>query len=137
MGDPQRLLEAREAFPTVGPGDPEPTRFAFVPACADAEGEPPARQHVDGGRRLHQQSGLTEEGAPDQCPEAQAVGDAGQEAEGCIRLEHRLVRAAPTGIGGKLKEVVHHPQRLEPGGLRGLCDFAELGSQPRRATRDR
>ena len=71
---------------------------------------------------------------PTSAPSAQAVGDAGKEAKGCVGLEHRLVRPAPTGIGGKLEEVVHDPQRLEPGGLRRLSDLAQLGAQPRRAT---
>ena len=57
MRDLQGLLEPREALAAFRPGDAEPEGLVLVPAGADPEGQAPAREDVDRGRGLHEQSG--------------------------------------------------------------------------------
>ena len=136
MGDLEGLLEPREALAAFRPRDAEPDGLVLVPAGADPEGQAPAREDVDGGRGLHEQSGRAEHGAPDEGAEPDPRRDAGKEPEGRVGLEHRLLRSAPSGVGGELEEMVHHPERLEPGLLGGLGDVDEVAAESRRAARE-
>ena len=67
---------------------------------------------------------------PDEGAEPDPRGHAGQEAEGRVGLEHRLLRPAQAGVVGELEEMVHHPERLEPG---SSAAWAMSTRWPRRA----
>ena len=137
-GDPQRLLELLEPLGARRPRQPQPDRFALVPAGSDGEvGRPVAGEHVQRRGRLHQQAGRAKHGVPDHRPEGDALRRLRQEPERRVRLEHRLLRAAEPGVLGQLEEVIHDPQAREAVGLGGLGDLREGRADRRRSTRER
>ena len=86
----------------------EPGRLVLLalPADADAEVEAPARQHVEGGRRLGQHRRPSQGGEQDGGAEPHPGGGAGDDGQGGHRLQ-------PAAVG--------------PGGLAAALDAAPLG----------
>jgi hypothetical protein len=132
VGDLQGFLQLLETLGGGGEGYAQAAALLLVPAGADAQRGAAAGQHVQGGDDLEQQSRMPVVHPGDLRAEPDFRGDAGQEGERRVTLQHLVLRRADVL---DLEEVVHHPQRVEPrvvGGLRHCGELrAEMGGSGR------
>ena len=119
VGDLQRLLESLEALGGRGERDAEAPGLSLVPAGAYAEVGAPPGEDVQRGHGLQQDARVAVLHPGHQCPELRPLGDARDEAQGGVALEHRLLRS-PDDLD--LEEVVHHPDAGEAGLIGGPRD---------------
>src|SRR3954447_7085802 len=131
VGDAERVFEQLEPHAERRELEPEASRLPLGPRRADAEPRPAAGQHVERRRRLGPQPGLAVMDAADHQPEPGATGVRGNVPERGPALEHRIRRRpdAPD-----LEEVVHDPDRIEAGVVRGTSDPRERRRDRLRAT---
>jgi hypothetical protein len=103
LTDLQRLLQHLEPMADRREGYAQPGVFAVVPGGADAEHGTALGQHIEGGHRLGQQSGIAVGDAGDQHGQRDFLGLSGQKSHRGVALEERI-------FGGQqsvhLKEVV-------------------------------
>ena len=87
--------------------------FALVPARAQPNGEPPARQDVDGGQLLGQRGGRPQLTAQHQRADADAIGVPCESPEGhqWVGAEH-IARFSAVPVGGE-EQVVSQPQAVK------------------------
>jgi hypothetical protein len=95
--------------------------LAFEPGSADTKRGPPTGEYVECRDLLYEHAGVPIGHPRDHGAQASARCRAGEEAECCVRLEHRLSYITH---GWDLEEMVHHPDGLE---TNLLSNFADLG----------
>ena len=101
--DLQGLLEPLEPLGQRRERHAEGAVLALVPGRADAEGGPPAGEHVEGRHDLGEQAGVAVGHAGHQQLQLDRRGVRREEAERGVALEHRVLGAArgtPAGSSG-------------------------------------
>ena len=105
--DGERLFEAGH---TMVIREPERAVLPFVPARAEAEDQPPARNGVDGRRLLGKHRRRMKARRRDEWSKLDAVGGGGQRG----KRGPRLPRSPRDAAGQVIEQVVTKPQRVEP-----------------------
>src|SRR5205807_678870 len=119
----QSLLEAIEALPRRRELKPEALVLGVVPGSPDAEDGPGPADDVEGRHNLGDQCRVAVGHAGDEGAELHGAGLCGQRAEKRVPLEHGLAGATQRR---EVPEVVHDPERAEPGSLTGLGPSHDL-----------
>jgi hypothetical protein len=135
VGEPQGLLEKREALRPGCERQSEPTGLVFVPTGAEAEHDPPAGEHAERTDRLEQKSGRPVCRARDKGADRQALSEAGAIRQRGVHLEHRCFDGLPRHM--ELEEVIRGPQRIDPVGIRVARQTAHLRTDQRGLVRPR
>ena len=126
QADLQRLLEALEALAQRREGEAQPLRLPLKPGRADTQPGAPARQHVERGDDLREETRLAVDHPGHERVQQHPLRDRGQVPERRVGLEHALLgRTHRTD----LPEVVHDGQAGNPAGL-GLASEAAAASSP-------
>ncbi len=107
----RRLLQAVEAFLDGRQVDAERLVFIFVPACAEADDQPPAGDVVYGRRLLGQDGRVTVSVAGDEDAEAHPRSRLSERGERGPALHARAFGAER--LPEASHEVVHLPERVE------------------------
>src|SRR6185312_16674650 len=110
----------------------QPTMLLLIPGSADPEIGSPAREHVEGGSRLDQQTRVAIGDARHHGAQADALCLACGECERAPAFEHLFLFGANSP---NLEEMIHHPQTIKPGVFGAARDIAKGLPNMSRATR--
>ncbi len=116
------LRETLEALARRGELEPVSPVLLLVPGRADAEDRATRRDDVERRHDLREQRRIAIGDAGDERAETDVRRTRGEGPEQGVPLEHRVRRRAHHG---DLVEVVHHPDRVESGALRGQSDLGD------------
>ena len=132
QADLERLLQPLEAFPEGREGNSKSAALRLVPGCPDAQPCPAAREHVERGHRLGQDARMAVDDARDHGAQPGPRGLSGQERERAVAFQHLPLRRA---VHADLEEMIHHPDRIEAGRVRGPADGRQRRTEPLRSAR--
>ena len=130
VGEAKGVLQPLEPILQRGEVEAEALRLEDVPRRPDPEPRASARQDVEGGRGLDPQPRCPVVDPADHQAESRAFGVGRDEAERRLPLEHRRLGRAEAS---DLEEVVHDPDRVEAGVVRGARHARERGADGLRA----
>src|ERR1700686_599615 len=116
------LFQPLEAFLHRRKGNAESLAFRLVPGGADAQPGASAGEDVERGDGFRQDAGVAIDGARHHGAELDSRGYPSHVAERAIAFEHLVVFGA---VHPDLPEVVHHPDGVEAGVVRGAGNLAE------------
>src|ERR1700682_6035213 len=118
----ERFLEALKPLLHRGEGDAEPAALRLVPGGAEPEPGSPAREDIEGGDGLRQDARLVVNDPRHHGAELGVLGHRGDVAERAVAFEHLVVFGA---VHADLPEVIHHPDGVEAGLVRGARNVAQ------------
>ena len=108
----QCLFQAFIPFRRRWERDAEPLMLFLVPGRANPQIGPSMRQHIQGTRRLDENAWMPVGHTRHQRAEFDTIGAPGGKSQRAPRLKHFALNRAYLL---KLKEMIHHPQAIEPG----------------------
>src|SRR5207302_7408772 len=126
LADLECLLEPLESLLDWRERYAEAAAFCFVPGGANAEPGATPGEDVESGNRLGEDARLVVDHAGHHGAELGALGHRGDVAERAVALEHLVMFGT---VHADLPEVVHHPNGVEAGLVRGARNVGERAAE--------
>ncbi len=99
--------------------------FLLVPGSAEGKIGAAAREHVQRRHRLHENTRIAIDHPGRHRAELHSLGQGSQVSERRVSLQHVVLGWANAV---DLEEMIHDPEAVEPGIVRGASDLRQLGS---------